>query len=78
MRDAHGVRGAARCCEGAVWPFDHVLRAGAPSTGQAAAADEGPDALDRVGEVPEKGEGWVELAWWPDLMRHLVGLKAQF
>ena len=26
----------------------------------------------------QKGEGWVELAWWPDLMRHLVGLKAQF
>ena len=26
----------------------------------------------------QQGEGWVELAWWPDLMRHLVGLKAQF
>ena len=26
----------------------------------------------------QKGEGWVELAWWPALMRHLVGLKAQF
>ena len=28
-------------------------------------------------KVPE-GEGWVELAWWPDLLRHLIGLKAQF
>lgn len=26
----------------------------------------------------QKGEGWVELAWWPDLLRHLVDLKAQF
>nr|WP_031943932.1 replication initiation protein [Komagataeibacter europaeus]BAP46833.1 replication protein B [Komagataeibacter europaeus] len=26
----------------------------------------------------QKGEGWVELAWWPDLMKHLLGLKAQF
>ena len=32
-----------------------------------------------VGSVKyQQGEGWVELAWWPDLMRHLVGLKAQF
>jgi plasmid replication initiation protein len=32
-----------------------------------------------VGSVKyQKGEGWVELAWWPDLMRHLLGLKAQF
>jgi len=25
-----------------------------------------------------KKEGWVELAWWPDLMRHLRGLRRQF
>ena len=32
-----------------------------------------------VGSVKyQKGEGWVELAWWPDLLRHLVGLKRQF
>lgn len=32
-----------------------------------------------VGSVKyQKGEGWVELAWWPDLMRHLTGLRAQF
>ena len=32
-----------------------------------------------VGSVKyQKGEGWVELAWWPDLLRHLIGLKAQF
>jgi plasmid replication initiation protein len=32
-----------------------------------------------VGEAKyQKGEGWVELAWWPDLMRHLVGLKSYF
>lgn len=32
-----------------------------------------------VGSVKyHKGEGWVELSWWPDLMRHLLGLKAQF
>lgn len=32
-----------------------------------------------VGEVKyQKGEGWVELAWWPALMTHLVGLKKQF
>lgn len=26
----------------------------------------------------QKGEGWVELHWWPDLLRHLTGLKRQF
>lgn len=32
-----------------------------------------------VGAVKyQKGEGWVELSWWPDLLRHLLGLKAQF
>lgn len=32
-----------------------------------------------VGSVKyHKGEGWVELAWWPDLLRHLTGLKKQF
>jgi len=32
-----------------------------------------------VGSVKyQEGEGWVELAWWPDLLRHLLGLKAQF
>lgn len=32
-----------------------------------------------VGSVKyQDGEGWVELAWWPDLLRHLVGLQAQF
>lgn len=32
-----------------------------------------------VGSVKyQEGEGWVELAWWPDLMRHLMGLKQQF
>lgn len=32
-----------------------------------------------VGSVKyQKGEGWVELAWWPDLLRHLLGLKKQF
>ena len=32
-----------------------------------------------VGSVKyHQGEGWVELAWWPDLIRHLLGLKAQF
>jgi plasmid replication initiation protein len=32
-----------------------------------------------VGSVKyQDGEGWVELAWWPDLMRHLTGLKRQF
>lgn len=32
-----------------------------------------------VGSVHyQEGEGWVELAWWPDLMPHLLGLKRQF
>lgn len=32
-----------------------------------------------VGSVKyQKGEGWVELAWWPDLMRHILGLRKQF
>src|SRR5690606_32940643 len=32
-----------------------------------------------VGSVKyQDGEGWVEIAWWPDLMRHLTGLKRQF
>lgn len=26
----------------------------------------------------QQGEGWVEIAWWPDLLQHLVGLKKQF
>ena len=26
----------------------------------------------------QDGEGWVELAWWPDLLRHLTGLQRQF
>lgn len=26
----------------------------------------------------QKGEGWVELAWWPELLPHLMGLKKQF
>lgn len=25
-----------------------------------------------------EGEGWVELAWWPDLLPSLVGLRKQF
>lgn len=25
-----------------------------------------------------EGEGWVELAWWPELLPHLTGLKRQF
>ncbi|WP_265302186.1 RepB family plasmid replication initiator protein [Verminephrobacter eiseniae] len=25
-----------------------------------------------------EGEGWVQLAWWPDLLPSLVGLKRQF
>lgn len=25
-----------------------------------------------------EGQAWVELAWWPDLLPHLVGLKKQF
>lgn len=32
-----------------------------------------------VGEAEyQSGEGWVELHWWPPLMKHLVGLKGQF
>lgn len=32
-----------------------------------------------VGEAKyQEGEGWVELAWWPDLLRHLIGLKSYF
>lgn len=32
-----------------------------------------------VGSVKyQDGEGWVELAWWPDLLRHLTGLRQQF
>lgn len=32
-----------------------------------------------VGSIKyQEGEGWVELAWWPDVMKHLVGLKRQF
>lgn len=26
----------------------------------------------------QKSEGWVELHWWPALLRHLTGLKRQF
>lgn len=32
-----------------------------------------------VGSVKyQKGEGWVELAWWPELQPHLTGLRRQF
>lgn len=32
-----------------------------------------------VGQVHyQKGEGWVELYWWPKLLPHLTGLKRQF
>lgn len=32
-----------------------------------------------VGEAKyQEGEAWVELAWWPELLRHLLGLKQQF
>lgn len=32
-----------------------------------------------VGSVKyQDGEGWVELAWWPDLLRHITGLQRQF
>jgi plasmid replication initiation protein len=35
--------------------------------------------MNWVGQVNyQEGEGWVELHWWPALMRHLVGLKKQF
>jgi len=26
----------------------------------------------------QKGEGWVELSWWPDLLPHLTGLQKRF
>jgi plasmid replication initiation protein len=26
----------------------------------------------------QKGEGWVELSWWPDLLPHLTGLQKHF
>ncbi|EBG3748884.1 replication initiation protein [Salmonella enterica] len=32
-----------------------------------------------VGQVHyQKGEGWVELGWWPKLLPYLTGLKRQF
>jgi plasmid replication initiation protein len=32
-----------------------------------------------VGAVKyQRGEGWVELQWWPALLPHLMGLKSQF
>jgi plasmid replication initiation protein len=32
-----------------------------------------------VGQVHyQRGEGWVELYWWPKLLPHLLGLKKQF
>lgn len=32
-----------------------------------------------VGKVKyQKGEGWVELTWMPDLVKHLTGLRKQF
>jgi len=32
-----------------------------------------------VGSVKyQDGEGWVELAWWPEIVPHLIGLKKQF
>ena len=32
-----------------------------------------------VGSVKyQEGEGWVELAWWPDLLPNLTGLRKQF
>lgn len=35
--------------------------------------------MNWVGQVNyQDGEGWVELHWWPALMRHLVGLRKQF
>lgn len=35
--------------------------------------------MNWVGSVKyQDGEGWVELAWWPDLIKHLTGLKRQF
>lgn len=26
----------------------------------------------------QQGEGWIEVAWWPELLPHLTGLKKQF
>lgn len=32
-----------------------------------------------VGQIKyHKGEGWVELYWWPPLVKHLMGLKRHF
>lgn len=32
-----------------------------------------------VGQIHyQKGEGWVELHWWPKLLPHLTGIKNQF
>lgn len=32
-----------------------------------------------IGEAKyQAGEGWIELAWWPKLLPHLIGLKQQF
>lgn len=32
-----------------------------------------------VGQIHyQKGEGWVEIYWWPKLLPHLVGLRKQF
>lgn len=32
-----------------------------------------------VGEARyQQGEGWIELCWWPKILRHLIGLKRQF
>ena len=36
-------------------------------------------AMRWVGQVHyQKGEGWVELYWWPKLLPHLTGLRKQF
>ena len=26
----------------------------------------------------QQGEGWIEVAWWPEILPHLTGLKKQF
>lgn len=26
----------------------------------------------------QHGEGWIEVAWWPEILQHLTGLKKQF
>jgi len=32
-----------------------------------------------VGEARyQQGEGWIELAWWPPVLQHLIGLRRQF